>query len=394
VARPSNHDAEAVAVVLAVTAPQRWRPTDALNIHVKTDSKAVMHGLATYDSARLDRARDRSSVRAAAAAILAVQQQRHRFAQLEHVRAHQNPSTSTDAFWNDRADRAARQAAASLDHDNTLNRCDLRITDGPVVISTAAEHPAGGERHLVGDVRAFVLAEQQRGYVSALLARTSSQADVIDACGAATVRALGRAVGPDAAQAVQVHALRLVSCTLPTFVELLRDHAGVATLTARRQVWLRRRWHRREYRAARAMARQADADGDQAMVPTCRLCNTGEAETVAHFVTCGGALAAERSRQGRAAVASVLRGLEGVADADGAAAAAWRRLTAADVHWAESVGCFRVSRIARGIRDAQSAASNVRLKNRHVKALRRGLLCVSERMWRRRDEQLCMLAVG
>ena len=96
-----------------------------------------------------------------------------------------------------------------------------------------------------------------------------------------------------------------------------------------------------------------------------------------------------KERKGCAAVTRVLRAVDGVRDPVSAAAAVWRRLTAPGVHWAEVIGCFRKSRVTRGIADAQEARVTVR--NRHVQALRRALVMVSEAMWRRRDQELQLL---
>ena len=74
---------------------------------------------------------------------------------------------------------------------------------------------------------------------------------------------------------------------------------------------------------------------------------------------------------------------------EAAAEAAWRRLEADDVHWAERIGCFRMTHFVQGVRDVQEEP--VKFKNRHERALRRALVEVSAHMWRRRDEQLSLL---
>lgn len=390
VARPSNHEAESYGIVLAAAAPATWHPS-GLDITVITDSLSVKTAVEQYRKSRLDRERDRSSVRAAAAALEAVEQ-RDRHVRLQHVHGHQDQSASEEAFWNGRADAAARAAAVGLDHDNPQSWMDLTRTDGPVIAMTAADHPDGGGRHITGDLRAFVQGAYLRKCVATLAQRGGPQAAVLVACGLARVQDLGRAVGPHASHRTQVHVVRVVSGTLPTFDNLLRGLDGVTRLDRNEQEWIRRRWHRVEYRAAQAMRRAPDSNGQERLSAECRLCDNGDDETVSHFVTCQGVLADERRHRATASIATVLDTVPNVLDCRRAAAAVWRRLTDNNVAWAERIGCFVTARITAAVRETQPNIA-VKLKNRHIRALRRALIEVSAKMWRRRDEHLQTLCI-
>lgn len=363
-----------MAILLAAWAPSQWSHSP-LRILVKTDSQAVLKALQSYRSARSSQHKDRSSIRAYAAAIMRAEQHQGIQLQLEHVRAHRDPAIDDDAFWNDRADQEARNALESLDHNNDTHTLSLVEVDGPVTV-----HHLG--KHVTGDVRTYVSRIIQER--AAATAAEGHQGEVLRHVGPAVLRQAAVAISETAPADVQMLLIRMVTSTLPTFARLLANHAGQSVPPTRRaQAWLRNRWHQDKYRTAQAMKRTGP---NGTLISDCVLCDENVAETTAHFMTCEEEKA-QREVEWIHAVSQTLQELNILISprTSEVAELIWKSFTdqPTTVHWAARAGLFTSAEIRAALPDDTHITNKTQ-----IKALRVAMIYVVTGWWRRRDKRL------
>ena len=370
---------------------------------VYTDGKAALDARKSYAAERSRRAQERNAGRAMWAALAALQASHNVHINVEFVPGHQRQGESPAAHWNNEADRHARKQlrVAAACYADPRYVMDLREADGPAIVVTAAGHPT--ERpgwHVVGDPRE----EAKRIVRDRAIARRRakrSQYEVLDAAGGvAVLKQTAAAVGPTAKHSTQRFVVRAASATLPSFVAMLR-----ADYVVRAQVqhgdgeqdrgderlerlesgnYIRRIWHRPEYRHLQAMRRCA---GTRRLQDTCVLCDREVPDTVGHFVDCPGGEAQTRRNEWVRSVTNALIEAQLARDAEACRVAAevWDALAPPAQHWSSVIGFYQAGHLNQAL---ETAGATRATKPGHHRKLRRAMVEAGEGMW---DEKVALL---
>ena len=124
------------------------------SVRIKSDSRSFRDELATTQTEHRHRAVLRSKNRAYSTAILrrVAEMPRVSFT-FQHVRAHQDPYSSREAYGNDCADAGAKRIAARGTARHEAERQELRGSDTAWPVTTTAGNWNGADLYVTGDLR-------------------------------------------------------------------------------------------------------------------------------------------------------------------------------------------------------------------------------------------------